>query len=177
MIPAESAAELDTRSLFEDFDSLQAAETGLTRESALLILTNLSQSFESRSRKKSEEDFALIIPVPVRLYQLPARIESHSFQIEDDGLTALVKNQYSCQNCNRIFKSSKGLKQHQGKVHANKVRNSTCEFCNKKFYHKHALKFHVDQVHLKVTRKDCLVCGRSFYNKYSLQEHYPRCSA
>ena len=77
----------------------------------------------------------------------------------------------SCDECQVQFKSSRGLRQHIGRVHSADEKQMACEECHKKFKHKYAVKFHVQQVHERSARVNCCECGKEFSNKYILQTH------
>jgi KRAB domain-containing zinc finger protein len=81
---------------------------------------------------------------------------------------------FVCPSCQHLFSTSKGMKQHFGKLHA-KRRPSRCSTCRKRFRNKYALKFHVMQVHQQLTRELCTKCNRYFYNEYSLRRHLKVC--
>jgi hypothetical protein len=81
-----------------------------------------------------------------------------------------------CDECNQIFSTAKGMKQHYGKIHA-KSRPSRCSACKKRFRNKYALKFHFKQVHEQSTRQICAGCNIEVYNSYSLKRHQKKCKA
>jgi len=76
-----------------------------------------------------------------------------------------------CPQCDAEFFTSKGLKQHIGKVHDQGYKACNCPVCGRTYKNKYAVKAHVRQVHEKTTRVDCVLCGRSLYNKYQLKVH------
>jgi hypothetical protein len=80
-------------------------------------------------------------------------------------------SQFSCSECNEVFFSRKGMKQHFGKVHS-KVRKSRCGVCKKRFRNKYALRLHFKQVHEESTRVRCLECNSEFYNAFSMRRHF-----
>jgi hypothetical protein len=77
----------------------------------------------------------------------------------------------ACPSCAQCFTSSKGMRQHVGKVHAAELKSTVCEVCARCFKNKYALKFHHKQVHLKQTRVSCPACSKVLYNKYILSKH------
>lgn len=76
-----------------------------------------------------------------------------------------------CEICNQDFKNSRGLKQHNGKIHEKEGKKATCSVCFKTFKNKYALKSHISQVHEQVTKVECPVCHKMIYNKYVLSKH------
>lgn len=78
---------------------------------------------------------------------------------------------FRCIICCKTFISYKGMKQHMGKKHNIKNKQSKCEVCEKLFVDKHALKLHVKQVHEQSTRAVCPNCNQIFYNKYTMARH------
>ena len=76
-----------------------------------------------------------------------------------------------CPLCDAEFLTSKGLKQHIGKVHDQGSKSCSCPLCGRTYKSKYAVKAHVKQVHDKVTRVECGLCGRLLYNKYQLKSH------
>jgi hypothetical protein len=76
-----------------------------------------------------------------------------------------------CEICNQDFKNSRGLKQHNGKMHEKEGKKATCSVCFKIFKNKYALKSHISQVHEQVTKVECPVCHKMIYNKYVLSKH------
>ena len=87
-----------------------------------------------------------------------------------------IEGSVICDECNQIFSTLKGMKQHYGKIHA-KNRPSRCSVCKKRFRNKYALKFHFKQVHEQSTRQICTGCKIEVYNSYSLKRHQKKCKA
>mmetsp|Transcript_1807 Transcript_1807/g.3926 ORF Transcript_1807/g.3926 Transcript_1807/m.3926 type:complete len:148 (-) Transcript_1807:2021-2464(-) len=77
----------------------------------------------------------------------------------------------TCKQCQRVFVSMKGMKQHLAKVHDSQVKPTKCTDCGKSFKDKYAVKFHMKQVHAS-TRVMCPICLKEVYNKYMLQKHF-----
>lgn len=78
---------------------------------------------------------------------------------------------FHCEKCSKMFTTFKGYKQHLGKKHRLKRKNSKCKVCMKRFYSKYALKMHVLQVHDQSTKVECDICKKVLYNKYILISH------
>jgi uncharacterized Zn-finger protein len=76
-----------------------------------------------------------------------------------------------CPECNQLFVSLKGMRQHMAKTHVELERKASCPMCDKMFRHKYAVNFHIKQVHIKSTRVSCPYCHKEIYNKYMLNKH------
>jgi hypothetical protein len=101
---------------------------------------------------------------------LPNSVLVQAAQFEVGDVAALNPSK-CCPVCSQSFVSSKGMKQHLGKVHPSTIKTVLCDLCSKPFKDKYALHFHVRQVHEKGTRVPCTVCGKLLYNKYILKKH------
>lgn len=88
-----------------------------------------------------------------------------------DSHPGITRTAVPCPHCEAEFFTSKGLKQHIGKVHEQSNKTYNCSVCDRTYKNKYAVKAHVKQVHDKATRVDCVLCGRSLYNKYQLKLH------
>ncbi|TGZ65293.1 hypothetical protein CRM22_005919, partial [Opisthorchis felineus] len=75
-----------------------------------------------------------------------------------------------CSECNKCFKSWKGLQQHQKVVHKGADR-SVCEECGKTFSQKNSLRKHVRTVHEKLGPFICTECGKSLSCLFALKRH------
>ena len=80
------------------------------------------------------------------------------------------ESQNVCKICSQVFKNSRGVKQHMGKLHENKDRLWSCD-CGKTFKNKYALKTHIKQVHEGSEKVECTICKVTVYNKYVLSKH------
>lgn len=76
-----------------------------------------------------------------------------------------------CSECNQMFVSHKGMKQHMAKAHMNLNKQTKCPLCFKAYKHRFAVRFHIKQVHDKATRVECPQCKKMLYNKYILTKH------
>lgn len=105
----------------------------------------------------------------------PSLYENSSTQCSSESKSIVAQSQkkdFHCPNCEGIFSTVKGLKQHIGKKHDKQNKYSKCPQCSKKFKNKYAVRFHVKQVHDKATRVQCADCGTEYYNKYMLKDHF-----
>ena len=82
---------------------------------------------------------------------------------------------HSCSSCGKAFATGQGLRQHEGKVHVQRQKNSKCPVCGQKYATKYAVKFHIEQVHHSSQRVYCEFCELPFYNKYVYQKHVHKC--
>ena len=92
-----------------------------------------------------------------------------------DNTESSDAGKYICEICLTHFSTFKGMKQHMGKMHLNKDKQTKCRICSKRFKHKYALKFHIRQVHECSTKVTCPTCFKLVYNKYSLKKHQTSC--
>ncbi|GAA52238.1 zinc finger protein 629, partial [Clonorchis sinensis] len=75
-----------------------------------------------------------------------------------------------CSECNKCFKSWKGLQQHRQFVHKGSGL-SDCEECGKTFSRKSNLRKHVRTVHENLGRFTCTECGKSLSGLFALKRH------
>ena len=103
----------------------------------------------------------------------PSSFSDHPAEapINPSPLRPLSSSGTRCDICNQDFKNSRGLKQHNGKMHEKEGKKATCSVCFKTFKNKYALKSHISQVHEQVTKVECPVCHKMIYNKYVLSKH------
>jgi DNA-directed RNA polymerase subunit M/transcription elongation factor TFIIS len=85
--------------------------------------------------------------------------------------TGVLPIEKTCPECQQLFVSFKGMRQHMAKTHAELQRTASCPVCGNMFRHKYAVNFHVKQVHSKATRVQCPFCNKEIYNKYVLKKH------
>jgi KRAB domain-containing zinc finger protein len=85
-----------------------------------------------------------------------------------------ARNSQICSECDQIFSSVKGMRQHFGKMHA-KLKPARCHICKKRYRNKYALKFHIQQVHERSARDYCPRCSLEMYNSYSVKRHLKIC--
>ena len=85
------------------------------------------------------------------------------------------KGSISCPNCESVFSSYKGMRQHYGKIHKLNQK-AKCKICNKRFKDNYAVKFHKKQVHDKSTQIKCVLCEKLSYNRYTHKAHFKKCS-
>jgi len=88
----------------------------------------------------------------------------------DRKQATIKESQNICKICGQIFKNTRGVKQHMGKLHENKDRLWSCK-CGKTFKNKYALKTHIKQVHEGSDKVECPICKKLVYNKYVLSKH------
>jgi len=79
---------------------------------------------------------------------------------------------YSCQECNTFFKTKSGLNEHCKRQHSSEMPNS-CEECSKTYTNKRALEQHVKRFHHSKP-VDCEQCSKAFRSGYALKEHILR---
>jgi len=95
-------------------------------------------------------------------------LESHASKEHN-----IVRPQYQCTECGKLFSLENTLKQHM-RFHTDNA--FTCNVCGKKFEQKHGLKAHM-KTHAGETRTivsaefKCNVCEKCFTVKQQLQEH------
>ncbi|ETO21186.1 hypothetical protein RFI_16018 [Reticulomyxa filosa] len=79
---------------------------------------------------------------------------------------------YQCEECNKVFKSNRNLKEHITGVHVKPFAcpYEICQITNKRFGQKRFLRAHIERFHLKV-REECPFCNNSFFDKKCLKKH------
>ena len=60
---------------------------------------------------------------------------------------------YNCDNCDKTYKTTSGLKQHQNAEH--EFVEITCEECDKKFRNNRLLKIHIKNTHKRLKEVKC----------------------
>lgn len=133
-------------------------------ESPQQFKDHLIKEFELDTDSISFLHFKLGLDCSSELSDTPKSVDSCS-------TTESEAEEFECPTCCKHFKGHKGLQQHIGKAHSDKVGGAVCNICHKTFRHQHALTFHDRQVHQKITRVNCGICGMSVYNKYMLENH------
>jgi hypothetical protein len=68
---------------------------------------------------------------------------------------------YKCENCDKIYKKKKYLREHIKIKHSRSVKPLQCVKCDQFFLNKYALKKHLYQVHPSKLHS-CTFCGSSF---------------
>lgn len=83
-----------------------------------------------------------------------------------------------CNNCEKRFKTKRGLHKHWKLMHEKKDRNHKCDHCGFQTEYRFKLKHHVNKSHNPAksegqsrTRNICDLCGKSFYEAYKLRLH------
>ena len=103
-----------------------------------------------------------------RSFKYKASLDEHMFR--EHGNRDTVKG-YKCNQCERIFASSRGLKRHAETVHVTKPRE-TCHDCKKTFKHKESL-----ETHRRIEHSDdgkphkCNQCDQAFAHISRLKQH------
>ena len=82
---------------------------------------------------------------------------------------------YTCFLCKKTFKTEKGLNQHIGKLHTNKIKPYKCNYCSRAFKSKQLLKTHCEQVHFGSKKARCPFCFKVLYNIYRVKDHINKC--
>ena len=85
-----------------------------------------------------------------------------------------LNEEYNCKFCQKNFKTSKYLADHEKSVHSGDEYK--CFECDQVFSKNENLKRHVKGVHLKV-KFHCKVCGQDFPRSDTLKRHYRTCKA
>ena len=91
-----------------------------------------------------------IKPFPLNLMQSTAPC----FSIPDTTTEDVIR----CNECDKVFKNEKGLKQHTSKVHVD-LKSFGCWTCGKKYRSKHALITHY-QKHKIPNQSTCEICSK-----------------
>ncbi|ERL90365.1 hypothetical protein D910_07714 [Dendroctonus ponderosae] len=81
---------------------------------------------------------------------------------------------YSCEKCDKTFRSLQYLKLHREKVHENKGIQYPCDVCGKRFSTKYRAEYHKKTIHLKDFNVHCEQCGRGFLYLTELTTHVRR---
>lgn len=82
--------------------------------------------------------------------------------------TALAKQLYNCQICDKVFNNSISLKQHMI-VHSNK-KPFQCKACGKSFKRSSTLSTHM-LIHSDTRPFECQFCGKKFHQKSDMKKH------
>ena len=70
------------------------------------------------------------------------------------------KIRFPCDQCEKVFASGSGLKDHIVRIHSEEM-NFSCDYCNKSFKVERVLKKHIKDLHEKTfTPTPCKVCGK-----------------
>lgn len=78
---------------------------------------------------------------------------------------------FQCEECRKLFKSRKGLRQHMvGHSHA----MFQCGICDQKFSQKRYIILHMNRIHSSIKRHVCYMCGMSFRNYIPWKNHEAR---
>lgn len=86
-------------------------------------------------------------------------------------ISEIGKNKSFCNECKLEFGSTRGLRQHEGKIHTKSEKILLCTECQKMFKNKYSLKVHLRQVHEKSIKLPCDKCGKILYSKYTFKNH------
>ncbi|XP_008487647.1 zinc finger protein 391-like [Diaphorina citri] len=79
--------------------------------------------------------------------------------------------QHECEECSRLFPSSKMLYDHTMRSHKTRVLFK-CHQCSRKYMSKPSLRRHIYANHInKGVRFSCHLCGKSFHREQSLRKH------
>ncbi|KAJ8665015.1 hypothetical protein QAD02_006677 [Eretmocerus hayati] len=78
---------------------------------------------------------------------------------------------FSCENCEKRFKSTGDLKNHITVVHVN-TESLTCDICNQVFNRKATMIDHYKMTHLIGSYVLCEVCGKVCASKATLERHF-----
>ena len=89
----------------------------------------------------------------------------------ETGIANAEKKPYQCNQCGRVFQSSRNLKKHTKNVHKTGGREK-CPSCEKTFKNKRCLGVHRRNKHNNKTRKHkCEQCNRVFESTAKLTQH------
>ena len=83
-----------------------------------------------------------------------------------------IAKTHICTLCNGRFKDEVSLEDHHLQKHSKEERPYTCQECNKKFKTKDTLKAHMDKIHAKETPFSCSICERAFKRSFDLDRHF-----
>ena len=99
------------------------------------------------------------------------RFESYNSLIKHKKrLHAVIKAQYKCEECSKIYSDAKALKAHIESIHK-KSAELHCNQCERIFSSKYALNRHRNEVHKKIVQHTCEQCGKSFAQFSNLKIH------
>ncbi|KER22364.1 hypothetical protein T265_09533 [Opisthorchis viverrini] len=92
------------------------------------------------------------------------------YRVSSEQVLKSLRAGNPCSECNKSFRSWKGLRRHQKIIHEGQDR-SVCEECGKTFSQKDGLRKHVQTVHSKLGCFTCAQCGKSLSSSFALRKH------
>ena len=96
------------------------------------------------------------------------KLEKATIEIENVKESQNKASEIICDKCNVLFKSEKGLREHNKKDHPHQVK---CTICDEVFKKRSDLETHISSHHESSEKYECKQCDTKFVLKWRLNKH------